>query len=485
MIRSLRALFLPLLLLPPAGAVAQEKKSDKPEPAKPRAPGPSRLVVPLAPAAPAERALRYPLLPDALDRTPGNAAPLWMLAALTAHEEQGKLKPDEFRWFFNPDADAPDTLPKKEARELLARFAPSLRLADQAARRSRCDWERPPLTLKNVNDVIQLVQIQHCRLVARLLSLRARLELSEKQFDKASYSMQSGLALARDLASGGTIIDDLVGNAIAAVFFAQIDEWVQTPGSPDLYWELTALPSPFFDLRATVAYELNTVYRSYPSFRHLNNRHSSDRPTNEEIERLAKELTSGSGKGDSGAAVAASLLSSAFVFGSQEEAKKYLLSQGWAEEEVKAATPLTVALTYFFGQYDRARDEVLGWMTVPAWQGQDELAKATKRIAESAGVSRNLLILQLFPAVERVYQAWLRTERKISTLRAAEALRMYAAAHDGKAPAKLSDVTAVPLPVDPATGKGFDDNYAVREGKAVLEVTPRFWVWRYEMPAGK
>ena len=39
-------------------------------------------------------------------------------------------------------------------------------------------------------------------------------------------------------------------------------------------------------------------------------------------------------------------------------------------------------------------------------------------------------------------------------MRHVEALRLYAAEHDGKLPAKLSDIS-VPLPIDPVTGKPF------------------------------
>ena len=36
-----------------------------------------------------------------------------------------------------------------------------------------------------------------------------------------------------------------------------------------------------------------------------------------------------------------------------------------------------------------------------------------------------------------------------------EAVRLYAAGHDGNPPAKLADVTEVPVPDDPYTGKPF------------------------------
>ncbi len=45
-------------------------------------------------------------------------------------------------------------------------------------------------------------------------------------------------------------------------------------------------------------------------------------------------------------------------------------------------------------------------------------------------------------------------EQQIALLRHVEALRLFAAEHDGKLPATLSDIS-VPLPLDPVTGKPF------------------------------
>ena len=54
-------------------------------------------------------------------------------------------------------------------------------------------------------------------------------------------------------------------------------------------------------------------------------------------------------------------------------------------------------------------------------------------------------------------------------LRHFEALRLYAAEHDGTLPAKLSDIS-VPLPVDPFTGKPF--RYELTGDTAHLRGTP-------------
>ena len=88
------------------------------------------------------------------------------------------------------------------------------------------------------------------------------------------------------------------------------------------------------------------------------------------------------------------------------------------------------------------------------------------------GVPGNLLVRLLIPAINKVYESRVRVERMADYLRCAEALRMYAATHDGKAPEKLEDVK-LPLPLDPSTGQGFGKFYkALPDGTAVFEIPP-------------
>ncbi len=62
-----------------------------------------------------------------------------------------------------------------------------------------------------------------------------------------------------------------------------------------------------------------------------------------------------------------------------------------------------------------------------------------------------------------------RNDREIAVLRTIEALRMYAAANEGRLPEKLSDLT-VPVPIDAVTGKPFE--YQLRDDTAVIEGPP-------------
>ena len=55
------------------------------------------------------------------------------------------------------------------------------------------------------------------RSIARCLKVRTELELADSGFDQATYTLQTGLQLGRDIAHAPTLIQALVGAAITAV----------------------------------------------------------------------------------------------------------------------------------------------------------------------------------------------------------------------------------------------------------------------------
>jgi hypothetical protein len=63
-----------------------------------------------------------------------------------------------------------------------------------------------------------------------------------------------------------------------------------------------------------------------------------------------------------------------------------------------------------------------------------------------------------------------RLDGTVASLQCVEALRHYAATHNGQLPAKLADISDVHLPNDPATGNPF--TYRIEGSKVVLETSP-------------
>ena len=118
--------------------------------------------------------------------------------------------------------------------------------------------------------------------------------------------------------------------------------------------------------------------------------------------------------------------------------------------------PAQVLLHYMVGTYNEDRDDWFRASYVPYPQALPLFNDAFKRLHEAPVTEGHLIGRLLLPALNRVMSSQARLERHLAALRTIEALRMHAAAHDGRLPDKLSDVTEVPLPTDPGTGRPFE-----------------------------
>ncbi len=114
-------------------------------------------------------------------------------------------------------------------------------------------------------------------------------------------------------------------------------------------------------------------------------------------------------------------------------------------------------------EYEYRRDENSKGILLPYWQGEAFLLKSRLRH------NPDTLFRPLVTYCGKIRNSQARLDQRLALLRTVEALRLHAAAHDGKLPEKLADIS-VPLPVDPITGKSFFYN---KEGdKAILHGTP-------------
>src|SRR5262249_1581129 len=144
-----------------------------------------------------------------------------------------------------------------------------------------------------------------------------------------------------------------------------------------------------------------------------------------------------------------------------EESKKALVEQGWPKEKVEAMPHLEVALLHAMAEYDRVLDDVIKWQSLPNAEAWSKITAATNGLRKgpivlfgNGGEGPAIpLAQQLVPGYRKVFMARGRIERRLAALRCVEAIRVYAAAHDGKLPAKLDDIKEVPVPLDPVTDK--------------------------------
>jgi hypothetical protein len=463
--RNFAPRILLLTVLAGVGLSAVSLAGDNPKADVPDEPPIMELLV--SPAAEPVPALKYRLLPKLAEQTPGNGA-LDYRQALNRDMprfDQNRLN----SWLELP----PDRLPAKELEAALAAFARTLTDVEQASHREVCDWQLP---VRRHGFDTRLNDFQNLRIPARVLSLKARLQIARGDLDGAMSSMATIFKLSRDSDQGRLLIPSLIACGIAGMNSDTLQAFVQHPKAPNLYWALTDLPSPLVDCRDAVNLEALSLEYTFPQLAVFRSR----RLTAEEARRQSDELLARWFRviKDYGAGTSFKTLDEARLkFASAAKAandKQVLLDSGWSKADVVAMPPEQVAWLILDYRWRIGRDELLKWAGVTPPQRNAGARRAQERLKESLSTEESPLAdfdLTGFLPVTYTYAAVDRRDRMIALFRVIEALRIYAAAHHGALPASLQQIGEVPIPVDPATGQPFrfkpDEN-----GAASLE-TPR------------
>ncbi len=447
------ALLVALLSLLPAAARAQEK-------------GPPAYKLSAEAAAEPVPALKYQFIPSLLDQTPGNAALFYMKAAmlLGQSEQQHKNLDLMSEWLAKPLSE----LPREEVRKMLENYKSPLHEVELGVKRERCDWELP---LRDGDPFsITLEEIQRARSLGRVLALQARLQIAESKFDEAIATLRTAFTLARHVGDQPTLVSGLVGMAIInGHVIDQVETLMQTSGAPNLYWALTTLPTPTIDLRNAVQFEINGVDLTFPELQRV----ETTQRTSEEWDILLKSMNRrilNLVEAVADQAALARLSNAAMQEKADPAARKYLLEIGFAADKVQAMPRSQALITASAMHYRVVRDSLYRWFYVPYWQSQAVFETAERALAVEPKEFDLLPFQTLVPALANVSFASARIDRRMAALKTLEAVRIYAAAHEGQLPATLSDVTTVAIPLDPVWGKPF--SYQVDGQTATITSAP-------------
>ena len=157
-------------------------------------------------------------------------------------------------------------------------------------------------------------------------------------------------------------------------------------------------------------------------------------------------------------------------------AKERLIAQGLDRDRVEQMAVGQVMAIYTERIYQRFADEYAKLWAMPYWEMARPGAVLEKTLREAnvvgGGTDREVLpiVTFLMPAMQSARAAQVRLERDVAAIQVIEALRMYAASHAGGLPARLEEITEVPVPLNPATGQPFV--YRLEGSTAVLELPP-------------
>jgi hypothetical protein len=459
-------------------AVNAPTKKESPSKANPQI---EVINVTIHPAPAPRPALRYHLLPTFAERTSGDAAPLYAKALVvhmegwqrvcdqSLHDKQLSSDFDTIeKWMEMPL----DQLPRDRAEKLLASLGNSTRSQlDLAVRREHCNWDTP-LRQGHFYEVL-LPETQQFRNLARRIALQTKLQILDTKYGDAIASLQTGYGMARQVASQPFLVSNLVGAVVTQKMNHQLLTLCQQPDMPSLYWSIADLPSPWIDRSTAIDAEYDALYLQWPELQTIRTAQYTPDQWNlvlrrcvSELVRCQVDLSQARRPEEECLARIEKIVAKALDDASLSRARTAMLAAGYSQKQLDAMPPAQVAIVYSLDTHDAIRDELYKWWHLPYPQALKGMSEAGNKIPEAA---KDALVpfTDLLPAIVSALHAFGYTDRQLAAIRAIEALRLYAAAHNGELPSTLDDIKEVPIPLNPITGKPFP--YHLEGKTAVLD----------------
>ncbi|MEX0718324.1 MAG: DUF1559 domain-containing protein [Planctomycetaceae bacterium] len=394
---------------------------------------------------------KYRLLPTEPELKPGNAVPIilrlpwenWDFFGKENLEVREQLSRN--KWEDMP-LDSPEWNDFPKNRILPDYFFFELK---RAAFRRDADWEYPLQEVPAYH--IRLPDLQGARELFRGLSARSRHHLSQGELDHAHECIVVGLAVARHQARSPFYIIQLVSAAELSFMLNRVAEVIAQPDSPNLYWALTVLPAPFLNVRGAAEFESRAFALTFPAANDLDRER-----TEQEWKELHEQLM-------------------LFLRLTEKEPEDETMDRitKLGKEALRGidrhVTDEEARVRWIGAAWMRISERQWAIMCLPpreAWPLLEKFQLEMERLeSETAGLAWGG-----FREPYNLYLALYGPDRRIQALRVIEAVRHHLATHDGKLPARLEDITDIPVPLDPWTGTPFE--WHVEGNTATLKAPP-------------
>jgi hypothetical protein len=412
-----------------------------------------RLTV--RPAAPPSPAMRYHFMTDLVAQVPGNAALLYLAAAqrmAATRGEPANTPPgtdDEKidQWLNVPARE----LPREEVRALLQRYSGALAQFRLAVRRDHCDFD-PPYRTEGFRTLLPF--LNDARALARLAALSARLKMTDGDLDGAVAELALPLVQAHHLNDRAVLVQLMVASSVSDLALSQVQELIAQEHAPNLYWALGDLPAPLLDLRSAMKMERACAYFSIPQLKEAR----AGRLTADQWSQALRAMSEIRGDLHSyGPPAPPEQVMLAMISVKEYPlAKQYLRELKVSPKDVETMSVAQAIGVYQVGQFEQWTQELDKGLTLPYWQGISVISAAEAGMRRAIeGNSWSLIGVFATGSTRRAYTKLAAVDRRVALLRTVEAIRAYAAAHDGRAPAQLDEITETPAPLDPLTGRPF------------------------------
>lgn len=439
---------------------AEKKSEERPEPLK------------VQPAGEPSPALNYRLYPARWELKPGSALLHFSRAQIMFLQFPKKTQTEWQLWFG--DDKTPTDQELATAVDSLQQVFNELH---DLAQSEDLTWDHRIRDLRGPGVYSYLLpDVQESRAMARMLRLKIKHQLKQRDFDGAISSISDGMRLAEFVGQGETLIQKLVGISIANIMRDCIQEAISTPGCPNLYWALACIPQPLMNVSESILWELSNIRRVLPVLAEAETQNWTEVEATKKWASLVADLgafgSDGLGGGDTSATVVLAIASVTSV----ETARERLLADGIPEERLASMPTMQIILLDASRELRRIGDNLGKANLLPVAIAKPLLERENTLFQEWVAKYRTSTVGAvigglLFPGVQQAREAETRMLMNHNRLMTLEALRMHAAEHDGELPMSLEELSPVPAMSDPYTGREFEYTIENTDGQKILILT--------------
>ena len=286
-----------------------------------------------------------------------------------------------------------------------------------------------------------------------------------------------GYALTGSMGKSRRVIMRMAAAGDERMLNARLAEVIKVAGSANMYWALTELPALSTRLDDACREDAAYLYEQAPELERLR----KGPFVQADWDRFVARLTDPQGflpEGETAYNVTPRTAEERKAVTEKALAEALPRAKEWMGAAAAGKSDGEVLARYLTGTFDERVAETVRWTAVPFAEAHRELRAARTAAGAAADREANFL-LPLGPGSDdTAYGILARADRGVAMMRLVEAVRDYAARHDGRLPETLAAITLLPVPVDPMTGTAF--GYAVAgDGVTLSAGAPEGMAARY------
>jgi|GEM_PF-1707841 len=380
--------------------------------------------------------------------------------------EQFRAFPVRPRW----SADCLANITPESEEALYRSLDPVFQLMEKASRKRDADWSYC-MEYKGIETL--LPHLQNARELARYLQAKADWEIRNGKYDDAVKTIRVGVAMANHVEKSNfpSLISMLVGIAIHGMVQGEIRNLQSQPDAPNLYPALTQILVPADALQSSLQGEQHFLFMKQTALSIFD---TIDTASPTECKSALEDLVTvfywfqPRSRGELPKRDLSYWMTAACTL-CYPYARDRLLEKGRTEEEIEKMSVYEVVAPYVLQEIKAAYDLLLVYTSFPRGSAHTDITY-DNTVYSSTGSPVNIFLSQLMPATNAAQSAFLRQQQTYELLKITEAIRYYAAVHEGKLPESLDAIQEVYINhINPITNMPYE--YKVEGNKATIDYT--------------